>query len=79
MRTLELTNYRCFKKLSLSFHEGLTVFVAPNGGGKTAVLEGVAAALRLFVDTVEGRENSKGFDARDIRNVTKNWSSPSLG
>jgi predicted ATP-binding protein involved in virulence len=69
MRTLDLTNYRCFKKLSLSFHERLTVFVAPNGGGKTAVLEGVAAALRLFVDTVEGRENSKGFDARDIRLV----------
>lgn len=69
MRTLDLTNYRCFQRLALSFHEQLTVFVAPNGGGKTAVLDGVASALRLFVDTVEGREYSKGFDARDIRLV----------
>jgi predicted ATP-binding protein involved in virulence len=69
MRTLDLTNYRCFQKLSLSFHDHLTVFVAPNGGGKTAVLDGVAIALRLFVDTVEARETSKGFAARDIRLV----------
>jgi predicted ATP-binding protein involved in virulence len=69
MRTLELTNYRCFGKLSLTFHDRLTVFVAPNGGGKTAVLDGVAVALRLFVDTMEGRSTFKGFGARDIRLV----------
>ena len=69
IESLTLQNYRCFQELTLSFHKRLTVFVAPNGGGKTAVLEGVAVALRLFVDTVEGRTNSKGFDARDIRLV----------
>jgi len=53
----------------VSFHDRLTVFVAPNGGGKTAVLDGVAVALRLFVDTVEGPTNSKGFEAKDIRLV----------
>lgn len=69
IKTLELKNYRCFQELALSFHHQLTVFVAPNGGGKTAVLDGVAVALRLFVDTIEGRTNSKGFSARDIRLV----------
>jgi len=53
----------------VSFHERLTVLVAPNGGGKTAILDGIAVALRVFVDTVEGRTNSKGFDTRDIRLV----------
>ncbi len=66
---LKLRNYRCFRDLALTFHPRLTVFVAPNGGGKTAVLDAVAIALRLFVDTVEGRINSKGFSARDIRLV----------
>jgi predicted ATP-binding protein involved in virulence len=69
LKTLELSNYRCFPELALHFHDRVTVFVAPNGGGKTAVLDGVVAALRLFVDTVEGRTASKGFDPSDIRLV----------
>ncbi|MHC9544028.1 MAG: AAA family ATPase [Vulcanimicrobiota bacterium] len=66
---LGLKNYRCFSEVTIHFNDRLTVFVAPNGGGKTAVLDGVAAALRLFVDTMEGRSNSKGFDSKDIRLV----------
>ena len=69
IKTLKLKNDRCFQEITLNFHHRLTVFVAPNGGGKTAVLDGVAVAMRLFVDTVEGRTNSKGFSARDIRLV----------
>ncbi|MGV8121826.1 MAG: AAA family ATPase [Candidatus Xenobiia bacterium LiM19] len=69
MEELKLINYRCFSEVSLRFDEQLTVFVAPNGGGKTAVLDGAAVALRLFVDTMEGRANSKGFDSKDIHLV----------
>jgi len=69
LKNLELSNYRCFPELALHFHDRVTVFVAPNGGGKTAVLDGVVAALRLFVDTMEGRTASKGFDPSDIRLV----------
>ena len=65
---LDLYNYRCFRELKLTLDERLTVFVAPNGGGKTAVLDAIATALRLFVDTVEGRTN-QGFTERDIRLV----------
>ena len=65
---LDLYNYRCFRELKLTLDERLTVFVAPNGGGKTAVLDAIATALRLFVDTVAGRTN-QGFTERDIRLV----------
>ncbi len=67
LQRLVVENYRCFPRLDISFDEKLTVLVAPNGGGKTAVLDAIATALRLFVDTVEGRATSKGFDTRDIR------------
>ena len=69
LQHLTLENYRCFPALSLSFDDRMTVFVAPNGGGKTAVLDGIALALRLFVDTVEGRTTSRGFEKKDIRRL----------
>ena len=69
LRTLKIKNYRCFQDLEVKFHPRLTVFVARNGGGKTAILDAVASSLRLFVDTVEGRDASNGFRAKDIRLV----------
>lgn len=66
---LRLQNFRCFADFEMTFDPKLTVFVAPNGGGKTAVLDGVATALRLFVDLLDGRPASKGFDRSDIRRV----------
>lgn len=64
---LILLNYRCFPALDISFNPGLTVIVAPNGSGKTAVLDAVAVALRLFIDTIQTRQGSLGFDHTDIR------------
>ena len=46
---LRLTNYRCFADLAISFDPGLTVLVANNGQGKTAVLDAIATALGPFV------------------------------
>lgn len=65
---LVLTNYRCFPELSIDFHPNLTVVVAPNGRGKTAILDAVAVAWRLFVDTIQTRAGgSLGFHHDDIR------------
>lgn len=64
---LILSNYRCFPSLDVSFHTRLNVVVAPNGSGKTAILDAVAVALRLFVDTIQTRQGSLGFDHDDIR------------
>lgn len=46
---LHLKNYRCFDEITVDFHPELTVLVAPNGGGKTAILDAVAVALGPFV------------------------------
>jgi predicted ATP-binding protein involved in virulence len=50
---LRLQNYRCFDALEIEFHEKLTVLIAPNGGGKTTLLDAARVALWPFV---------KGFD-----------------
>lgn len=65
--SLSIRNYRCFKELNIQFNASLTVVVAPNGSGKTAILDAVAVAFRLFVDTIQTREGSLGFDHADIR------------
>lgn len=64
---LLLQNFRCFPNIELTFDERLTVIVASNGGGKTAVLDAVALAWRLFVDEIQTEQVSNRFDQADIR------------
>lgn len=67
LATLVLQNFRCFRSIELTFDQRLTVIVAANGGGKTAVLDAIALAWRLFVDTIQTEEVSNRFDRADIR------------
>ncbi len=67
LQELALKNFRCFPELRVQFHERLTVLVARNGGGKTALLDGIAVGLRPFVDKLGGRSMSAGFTIRDTR------------
>ncbi len=53
LSTITIENFRCFKNISLDLHPQLTVLVAPNGGGKTTVLDALRVSLWPFV---------KGFD-----------------
>lgn len=46
---LYLKNYRCFETLSVDIHPQMTVLVAPNGQGKTSVLDAIKVALWPFV------------------------------
>jgi len=69
LESLKLQNLNCFAQIDLTFHNKLTVLVAPNGGGKTTVLDGAAVALRLFVDTMEGLAGSKGFHVSGVRRI----------
>ncbi len=64
---LELTNFRSFPRCSIDFDPRLTVLIAPNGGGKTSVLDAAVVALRLFADTMLGLSASKGFARNDVR------------
>ena len=58
---IHLKNYRCFGDLPVDFHPQLTVFVAPNGQGKTTVLDAIKVALWPFV---------AGFDLGSTTNDT---------
>jgi predicted ATP-binding protein involved in virulence len=64
---LRLQNFRCFADCAIELDPDLTVLVAENGQGKTAILDGVAIAMGLFVDTIAGTRQFRGFDRTDIR------------
>ncbi|MGR8932908.1 MAG: AAA family ATPase, partial [Gammaproteobacteria bacterium] len=75
LRNLQLTNFRCFESLTVDFHPQLTVLVADNGMGKTAVLEAIAIGLGIFLfnlplSGVSGR-NPKDTDFRIEENGKK--------
>lgn len=66
LKSVEIKNFRCFESLSIDLDEQLTVLVAENGAGKTAILDAVVIALSPFIrgfDTGIG----KGFKPEDAR------------
>jgi predicted ATP-binding protein involved in virulence len=66
---LSLTNFRCFARCEIDFHPTLTVLVAENGSGKTAVLDGTAAALSVFVNGIYPSETVRRIERNDVRLV----------
>lgn len=66
IQELELNDFRCFSRAEIDFHPRMTVLIAPNGAGKTSILDAVAVALGPFVGAIYtgiGRH----FQGRDIR------------
>jgi predicted ATP-binding protein involved in virulence len=63
---LRLQNFRCFAACELNLHPTLTVLVAENAQGKTALLDALRLALQEFVNTVGRRKQPHGFDRTDI-------------
>lgn len=47
---ITLRQFRLFEELEIDFHPELTVLVSLNGGGKTAVLDGCATAIRAHLN-----------------------------
>lgn len=66
---LSLTNFRCFVHCEVEFHHGLTVLVAENGSGKTAVLDAAGAALSVFVNAIYPPEKLRRIERSDVRLV----------
>lgn len=64
---LVLRHFRLFEQLDLLLHPNLNVIVAPNGSGKTAVLDAIALAWAAFVHPLEGRQQAQGISGNDIR------------
>ncbi len=69
LERLELTNFRCFAECAIDLHPELTVLVADNGKGKTALLDAIGIALGLFVDTVANTHQWHGFERDDVHRV----------
>jgi predicted ATP-binding protein involved in virulence len=63
---LYLNNYRAFEDFSIKFDEQLTVLVATNGKGKTAILDAIAIAFGTFVNAT-GLANGTAFHRADVR------------
>ncbi|UPT91407.1 AAA family ATPase [Bradyrhizobium barranii subsp. apii] len=64
---LSLTNFRCFADCDVSFHPKLTVLVAENGSGKTALLDAAAAALSVVVNVLYPPEWIRRIQSSDVR------------
>ena len=63
---LRLENYRSFKMLEIDFHPQLTVLIAANGIGKTAILDALAVAFGPYVGAFDEAVGTH-FHANDIR------------
>lgn len=66
---LSLRDYRCFESIDIEFHPQVTVLVAPNGAGKTSILDAIAVAYGPFVGAFD-EATGKHFETRDIRQTT---------
>jgi predicted ATP-binding protein involved in virulence len=71
---LDLRNFRCFAESAIELHPQLTVLVAENGLGKTAILDAIGIALGLFVDTIAGTRQFHGFHRSDVRLIQESGS-----
>lgn len=72
--SLKLLNFRCFKELNIELNEQLTVLVAPNGQGKSSVLDALRIILWPYVsafDVVSGTMANTGIEIDDVR-LTRN-------
>jgi len=76
LKSIEITNFRCFDHLKVDLQPGLNVFVGVNGSGKTALLEAIRAGLGAFFTGFEYEDVEQFYlsekDVRvEYRGVTK--------
>ena len=64
-----IKNFRAFAEIDLTLHKQLTVIVAKNGCGKTAVLDALAVALGTFVGSFDSASGAN-FTTSDVRLAT---------
>jgi predicted ATP-binding protein involved in virulence len=67
LNQLSLRNFRCFADCEVNFHPELTVLVAENGSGKTALLDAAAAALSVVVNVLYPPEWVRRIQSSDVR------------
>lgn len=70
LQKITLNNFRCFENFDLKLHPKLTVLVAENGGGKTAILDGIAIGLSpvlRYLSSADQRLAGPGITDTDFR------------
>lgn len=50
LESVQLSNYRCYRDLTVGFRPGFNVIVGVNGSGKTSLLKGICDALTGFTN-----------------------------
>ncbi|NLD91383.1 MAG: AAA family ATPase [Fibrobacter sp.] len=66
---ISIENYKAFEKSELFFNKDLTVIAAPNGCGKTTLLDAVAILLSwLRARVLNDKGNGISIDEKDIQN-----------
>lgn len=71
LKKLTLKNFRCFSELEVEFDPKLTVFIAENGQGKTAVLDAIATGFgRLLTKLGKKGHALKSSDLQVLRDET---------
>ena len=55
LTSVEIENFRCFERLTLSLEPDVTAVIGINAAGKTALLDAIALALRPLIQDALGR------------------------
>ncbi len=66
LEAISLQNFRQLRQVTLTLDPQLTALVAPNGGGKTALLDAIATGLSVLIASLTGA-TATGFQKTDIR------------
>ncbi|WP_271105867.1 AAA family ATPase [Pseudomonas tohonis] len=66
LNNLSLLNFRCFEELHLELDPKLTVIIADNGAGKTAILDAIAIGLGRYLTRLPGISSIATKDS-DVR------------
>lgn len=71
MEKITIHNYRCFEELSLSFKDGVNLFIGDNSSGKTTLIRALSTVLNSFF-TGFSDENTRfsGLNPDDFRIIT---------
>lgn len=66
LHQITLKNYRCFEQLTVDLHPELTVLIAPNGGGKTSILDSICVLFDTYLGAFPTGVG-KGIRISDVR------------
>ncbi len=78
IKKLDLVNFRCFDSLQVDFDDRMTVLVAPNGAGKSAILDAIAVNLGSFLTRLPGIRGIAPKRETDLRIDRQGKKSPYL-